>query len=169
MAHTHPSSIAAIADQPIYSMLVQFPIVCFALTLLTDLAYWWTGNLMWQNFSSWFLLIGLLVGVMAAIVGAIEASFSGAPALSYIWPYPIVGLIVLALAFVNSLVHAGDGWTAVVLWGPYLSALTVVAMVASYWARPGLCAEMPDRRSGTFVRPSLTGISSLAIRMRHNG
>jgi uncharacterized membrane protein len=56
MAHTHPPSTVAVAGQPIHSMIVQFPTVCFTLTLLTDIAYWQTGNLMWQNFSSWLLL-----------------------------------------------------------------------------------------------------------------
>jgi uncharacterized membrane protein len=33
-------------------------------------------------------------------------------------------LVILALAFANSLVHAGDGWTAVVPFGLALSAVT---------------------------------------------
>ena len=42
-------------------------------------------------------------------------------------------VIVLALAFLNSLVHAGDGWTAIIPWGITLSAVTVVVMIISDW------------------------------------
>jgi uncharacterized membrane protein len=39
----------------------------------------------------------------------------------------------LALAFLNNLVHAGDGWTAIVPWGIVLSAATVLAMIVVGW------------------------------------
>ncbi len=52
MASLHPQSTAAIAGHPIHAVLVPFPIVCFTLVLLTDIAYWQTSNLMWQNFSA---------------------------------------------------------------------------------------------------------------------
>ena len=104
----------------------------FTLSLLTDIAYWNTANLMWQNFSSRLLFVGLLFGTLAAIAGIIDFLFypttrSPGPA----WPHAIGSLIVLVLAFINSLVHAGDGWTAVVPWGLILSAATLVVMVVS--------------------------------------
>ena len=49
------------------------------------------------------------------------------------WPHAIGSIVVLALALLNSLVHAGDGWTAVVPWGLALSAVTVVVMMATCW------------------------------------
>jgi uncharacterized membrane protein len=134
MAHTHPPYTAAIAGQSIYSTLVQFPVVCFTLTLLTDLAYWQTENLMWHNFSSWLLFAGLVFGAVAAIVGIIEFLLSSRMrARGPVWPHVISSLIVLALAFFNSLVHAGDGWTGVVPWGLTLSAVTVVLMIVNGW------------------------------------
>lgn len=134
MAHTHPPSIAAVAGQPIHSMLVQFPVVCFTLTLLTDLAYWRTANLLWQNFSSWLLFAGLVFGAFAALAGIVDFFFRpSVRAYASSWPHAIGSLIVLALALLNSFVHAGDGWTAVVPWGLVLSAATVVVMVVSDW------------------------------------
>jgi uncharacterized membrane protein len=134
MAHTHPPSTAAIAGQPIHSVLVQFPVVCFTLALLTDLAYWQTANVMWQNFSAWLLFAGLIFGALAAIAGIIDffvrsSVRSSRPA----WPHAVGSLIVLTLALVNSFVHAGDGWTAVVPWGLALSVATVIVMVISDW------------------------------------
>jgi len=53
-------------------MLVPFPIACFVGTLMTDLAYWKTAEMMWADFSAWLLLAGLVVGVLAAIAGLID-------------------------------------------------------------------------------------------------
>ena len=100
---------------------------CFFLALLTDLAYWASANLMWQNFSSWLLLAGLLIGGVAAIVWIVGLFVNDAPARW--WP-SILWLAVLLLALLNSLVHAGDGWTGVMPWGLALSALTFCLMVA---------------------------------------
>lgn len=133
MAHTHPPSTVAIAGQPIHSMLVQFPIVCFTLTLFTDLVYWRAENLMWHNFSSWLLFAGLIFGVLAAIAGILDFFRSSVRANRPAWPHAIGSLIVFALALLNSLVHAGDGWTAIVPWGLALSAATVIVMIVSDW------------------------------------
>jgi uncharacterized membrane protein len=116
MAHTHPPSTAVIAGQPIHSMLVQFPVVCFTLALFTDLAYWRTENLMWHNFSSWLLFAGLIFGVLAAVAGIIDFFRPNVRTNRTGWLHAIGRLIVFALALLNSLVHAGDGWTAIVPW-----------------------------------------------------
>ena len=44
----------------IYIMLVQFPVVCFTLALLTDIVYWQTSHLMWTEFSAWLLFVGIV-------------------------------------------------------------------------------------------------------------
>ena len=124
-----------VGPHPTVVMLVQFPFVCFALTLLTDIAYWQTGNLLWQHFSEWLLLAGLVFGGLSVIAGALDFLLrrdirSSGPS----WPYALVGgLLVLVIAFVNSLVHAGDGWTGVVPYGLVLSFLTVAVMAVTDW------------------------------------
>lgn len=134
MAFPHPPSTAAIAGHPMHATLVPFPIVCFTLTLLTDIAYWQTSYLMWQHFSEWLLLAGLVFGALAALAGAVDLLFRReVRAQGPAWPHAIGGVVVLCLAFVNSLVHAGDGWTAVVPYGLILSAATVVVMAVTDW------------------------------------
>ena len=127
-------STAAIAGHPIHAMLVPFPIVCFTLALIADIAYWRTSNLMWLEFSAWLLLAGIVFGVLAAVFGAID--FFARPeirSLKPAWPHAIGNLISLILAFFNNLVHTADGWTAVVPWGLTLSALTVLVMLVTGW------------------------------------
>jgi uncharacterized membrane protein len=130
----HPQSTATIAGHPIHTMLVPFPIVCFTLALVTDIAYWRTSYLMWQEFSAWLLLTGITFGVAAAIFGTIDfLANREIRAQRPAWPHLIGNAAVLILAFFNNLVHAGDGWTAVVPWGLILSALTVLVMVVTGW------------------------------------
>jgi uncharacterized membrane protein len=138
MAHVHTPVAAATTGQPVHSMLAQFPIVCFALTLLTDIAYWRTSHLMWLEFSSWLLFAGLVFGALALVAGLIEFFFrSDLRGSAAAW-HAIGGVIVLALAFLNSLVHARDGWTAVVPWGLTLSAVTVIAIIVTEWSARAL-------------------------------
>lgn len=134
MHRLHSSAPAAIARHPIHATLAPFPIVCFTLTLLTDIAYWRTSNLMWQYFSEWLLLAGLVFGALAALAGAVDFLFRPevrAPRPA--WPHAVGSVIVLVLAFVNSLVHAADGWTGVVPYGLVLSAVTVLVMGVTDW------------------------------------
>jgi uncharacterized membrane protein len=134
MNRLHPTAAAAIARHPIHATLVPFPIVCFTLALLTDIAYWRTSNLMWQYFSEWLLLAGLVFGVLAALAGAVDFLFRRevrAPGPA--WPHAVGGVIVLVLAIVNSFVHAADGWTGVVPYGLVLSAATVLVMAVTDW------------------------------------
>lgn len=124
----------AIAGHPIHPMLVPFPIACFTLALLTDIAYWRTSNLMWLHFSEWLLFAGLVLGVVAAVAGAIDfLASSEIRAQAPAWPHAIGNLIALILAFVNNLVHTGDGWTAVMPYGLILSALTVLILLVTGW------------------------------------
>jgi uncharacterized membrane protein len=134
MSSLHPQSTAAIAGQPIHAALVPFPIACFWLVLATDLAFWSTSHLMWQHFSEWLLLAGLVFGALAALAGVVDLLFRReVRARRPAWPHAIGGVIVLCLAFVNSFVHAADGWTGVVPWGLALSAATVLVMVLTNW------------------------------------
>lgn len=138
MAHAHPHPTVVIGGHPFHTMLGQFPVVCFTLTLFTDVTYWRTSNLIWQYFSAWLLLAGLVFGALAVIVALIEFLVRPVRARGPAWIYAIGSAIVLALAIVNSFVHAADGWTSVVPWGLTLSAVTVVLMIVTGWFGRGL-------------------------------
>jgi uncharacterized membrane protein len=134
MYRQHSPAPAAIARHPLHATLVPFPIVCFTLTLLTDIAYWQTSNLMWLQFSQWLLLTGLVFGAVAAIAGVADFLLRREARTSrQAWVHAVGGVIVLVLAFINSLVHTADGWTAVVPNGLILSAATVLVMALTDW------------------------------------
>ena len=56
----NPKSTLQIAGHPIHPMLIPFPIACFVLTLLSDIALWRTGHDFWAAASLWLLGIGLI-------------------------------------------------------------------------------------------------------------
>ncbi len=112
----------------LHDAFASFPIACFTLVLITDVLYWQTANLLWQNFSAWLLFAGLVGGGLALVVDivAVIARRGRSPAALL-----LLDVLVLVAAFVNSLVHARDGWTGVVPLGLALSALTVVLMLVA--------------------------------------
>ncbi|MHC2569438.1 DUF2231 domain-containing protein [Rhizobium leguminosarum] len=111
------------AAYPIQSLFVPFPFVCFTLALATDIAFWQSGNVMWQNFSAWLLFAGLMMGLLGIIAGLMDLMRPRTRPLRPPFLSSRLYLIILALALANSLVHAGDGWTAVVPYGLALSAV----------------------------------------------
>ncbi len=123
------SSARDSAAYPYQAVFIPFPFVCFTLALLTDLAYWQTANLMWVNFSAWLLFAGLVFGAVGLIAGLLDLVRPRTrplrPGLLVILLY----LVILALAIFNSLLHAGDGWTAIVPFGLATSAVTFVLMI----------------------------------------
>jgi uncharacterized membrane protein len=128
----HPT--AHVGAYPIHPMLVPFPIACFIGTLLTDITYWRTAEMMWADFSAWLVTVGVILGCIAAIVGAIDflsnrAIRTQAPA----WPPVIGNLVALVLAILNMFVHSRDAWTSVVPWGLTLSAITVAVVLVTGW------------------------------------
>ncbi|ACE94684.1 UNVERIFIED_ORG: putative membrane protein [Rhizobium esperanzae] len=114
------------AAYPIQSLFIPFPFVCFTLALATDIAFWQSGNLLWQDFSAWLLFAGLVFGGLAILVGVFDLLRPRTQPLRPTFLSTLLYLLILVLAVANSLVHAGDGWTAVVPFGLGLSAVTFV-------------------------------------------
>jgi uncharacterized membrane protein len=113
-----------------YRFLVSFPIACFSLTVLSDIAYWQTSNLLWLHFSEWLLFAGLVFGFLAALMAVANVLiWKTAPS----WIATIGWVVVFLLAVLNSFIHTADGWTAVVPYGMTVSFVTVVLMLIAGW------------------------------------
>ena len=132
--HENLGSTAQIAKHPIHPMLVPFPIVCFVGTLITDIAYYATANMIWADFSAWLVTVGVIMGVLAAIAGLID--FLGnrlIRAQRPAWPHVLGNILVLVLATFNVFVHGRDAWTSVVPIGMILSAIVVLILPVTGW------------------------------------
>ena len=130
MTYVQTLTSRPLAANSIHAFLQSFPVSCFTLTVLTDLAYMQTLNLLWLHFSEWLLLAGLVfgsLGLLARLVDYVVRKVRPS------WPAVIGGVVVLLLATLNSFIHTADGWTAVVPYGLMLSILTVLAMIATAW------------------------------------
>jgi uncharacterized membrane protein len=115
-------------------MLVPVPIVCFVGALLTDITYFVTAEMMWADFSAWLLVVGVIMGVLAAIAGLVDfLSNRLIRAQPPAWPHLIGNLVVLVLAFFNALIHTRDAWTSVVPIGLILSIVTVLILPITGW------------------------------------
>ncbi|HET9813190.1 MAG TPA: DUF2231 domain-containing protein [Sphingomicrobium sp.] len=124
-----------IVDHPIFAMLLPIPIVCFVGAVITDLAYQGSnGNLLWVNFSSWLIAAGLLFGAIAAVVALIDLLRGVAGARGGAgWACFLLLLAAWIVELVNALIHARDGWTAVVPLGLTLSVIGAVLILVSGW------------------------------------
>jgi uncharacterized membrane protein len=129
-----PQSTARIAGHPIHPMLVPIPIVCFIGALLTDIAYAVSADMMWADFSSWLLLVGLIGGALAGIAGLTDLLANRLiRAQPPAWPHAIGNMVVLVLSFFNLLIHTRDAWTSVVPAGLILSIIVVLILPFTGW------------------------------------
>src|SRR6218665_3673567 len=88
---------------PLQRLFVPIAFVSLALTLATDVLFWQTANLMWQNFSAWLLFAGLIGGAIAIIAGIIDLLRPSTRLLRPRLPEILGFLVILALAVLNSL------------------------------------------------------------------
>ncbi len=119
----------AIARHPILSLLLPIPIVCFVGALLTDLSYVNSGgNFLWINFSSWLITAGLVFGGIAIVILIVDAIRGSVSWLAFL----AVGA-AWVVEFLNALIHARDGWSAVVPTGLILSIIGVLLILVGGW------------------------------------
>jgi uncharacterized membrane protein len=115
--------------RPLHSLLASFSAAYFAGALVTDLVYWQMPDVMWERFSIWLIMAGLVMAglaVLAYIVNSLAGRRRrGAPA----WPRLAGYALAICLAVISAFVHSRDGYTAVVPSGLMLSASVVIVLL----------------------------------------
>src|ERR1700688_5057075 len=56
----------------IHKMPVAFSVAYFSAALVTDLVYWHTTNVMWERFSIWLIVAGLILAGIAVIAYLVD-------------------------------------------------------------------------------------------------
>ena len=116
--------------RPMHKMLVSFSAAYFTGALVTDLAYWQTPDVMWERFSIWLIVAGLVMAGLATIAYTIDLAGRrriDRPAR----PRAVGYALAVLLALINAFVHSRDGYTAVVPTGLMLSGLVVVVLLVT--------------------------------------
>src|SRR5690625_5524736 len=95
---------------PVHAVFLAGVIPLFAGALLSDIAYFRTYEIQWQNFASWLLAGGLVmagVALVFAFAGLAPARRTPARAL-----YLVVLAVTWIIGFFNALHHARDAWAS---------------------------------------------------------
>jgi uncharacterized membrane protein len=128
----NPRSTAQIAGHPIHPMLISFPIACFVLTLVSDIAFWRTGHDFWASASLWLLGIGLIMAALAAVAGFADVlSDSQIRNLNDAWLHAGGNVLAVVLELYNWYMRYQGG--AVVPTGLVLSLVVVAILLFTGW------------------------------------
>ena len=118
--------------RPIHKMLVSFSAAYFAAALVTDLVYWRIPDVLWERFSIWLIVAGLIMAGLAAIAYVIDLA-TGRQIDMPAWPRVVGYVLAVLLSLMNAFIHSRDGYTAVVPTGLMLSGLVIVVLLLTAW------------------------------------
>jgi uncharacterized membrane protein len=130
--HGHPRSTARIGDHPIHPMLVSFPIVLFIGTLVTDIVFLSTDNVMWAIASRYLLGVGIIMAALAAIAGLTDffgdKRIQGSDAIKHM----LANVTAVVLEIINFFVrlHSDSAIRGI---GIVLSVIVVLILLYSGW------------------------------------
>jgi uncharacterized membrane protein len=138
-------STATPLGRPIHKMLVSFSAAYFAGALVTDLVYWRMPDVMWERFSIWLIVAGLVLAGLATIAYVIDL-VTDRQIDRPTFPRVVGYALAVLLSLINAFVHSRDGYTAIVPAGLTLSGLIVVVLLLT--ARVGTALANRSRVGG---------------------
>jgi uncharacterized membrane protein len=115
--------------RPVHSVLASFSAAYFAGALVTDAVYWQMPDVMWERFSIWLIMAGLVMAGLAVFAYVVNTLAGRRRQSSPTWPRLVGYALAVFLALINAFVHSRDGYTAVVPTGLMLSAGVVVVLL----------------------------------------
>jgi uncharacterized membrane protein len=131
--------------RPIHGMPASFSAAYFSAALVTDFIYWRVPNVMWERFSIWLIVAGLILAGIAVIAYLIDLA-RGRKVARPAWPRVVGYALAVVLSLANAFVHSRDGYTAVVPTGLMFSGLVVVVLVLT--ALAGMASASRSRVGG---------------------
>jgi len=130
----HPQSTAQVAGHPVHPMLIPFPIACFVLAFISDLAFWSSSRDFWADASLWLLGVGLITAALAAVVGLIDVMGDDRIRnLSDTWLHAGGNVVAVLIELYNWYSRYQYGKEAIVPTGLILSLLVVVILLFTGW------------------------------------
>jgi uncharacterized membrane protein len=111
-----PRSPGKADRRSLHEMLTPFPVAYFTGAFVTDLAYWQSANVMWERFSVWLIVAGLIAAIFVALAAIIDlVRGQQKPAWAHASAYVFAILLSMMNVFVHSRLHrrCADGPDAV--------------------------------------------------------
>src|ERR1700730_6096518 len=127
MGEANSRSIPELRGRPFHKVPALFSAAYFAGALVTDLVYWQMPDVMWERFSIWLIVAGLIMAGLDTAAYAIDV-LGRRRIVRPAWPRAIGYALATLMALMNAFVHSRDGYTAVVPTGLILSALVIVVL-----------------------------------------
>jgi uncharacterized membrane protein len=137
LGDTDLSSAATPRVRPLHKILASFSAAYFTGALITDLVYWQIPDVLWERFSIWLIVAGLVMAGLTVIAYAIDLA-SGRQIDRPAWPRVVGYILTILLSLMNAFIHSRDGYTAVVPTGLTLSGLVIVVLLLTSWAGAAL-------------------------------
>ena len=142
-----PATVQAYAPHPIHGMLGAYPLAFFTAALLTDIAYAETAQMHWANFSVWLITGGIVMGLLAAAAGIVDAIVTrGTRRRTSSRLHSILTIVTFVLAIINGFIHSRDAWTSVVPTGLILSGITAILVLVTSWLGYAAAGHAPEGR-----------------------
>lgn len=130
----NPRSTAQVAGHPIHPMVIAFPIACFVLAFVSDIAFYATSNQFWATASFWLLSVGLITAAVAAATGLVEVfGDNRVRDLSDTRVHAVSNGIALLITLYNWYSRFEHGSSAVVPTGMVLSGIVVLVLMFAGW------------------------------------
>jgi uncharacterized membrane protein len=120
--------------RPLHSTLASFSAAYFVGALVTDLVYWQMPDVMWEWFSIWLIMAGLVMAGLAVVAYVINTLARRRRRGGTTWPRLLGFALAVLLAVINAFIHSRDGYTAVVPNGLMLSAGVVIVLLLAEFA-----------------------------------
>ena len=130
----NPKSTAQIAGHPVHPMLIPFPIACFVLAFISDLAFWKTINDFRASASLWLLGIGLIMAALAAVMGLTDVlGDDQVRNISDAWLHAGGNVVAVVIELYNWYSRYEHGKDAIVPTGVILSLVVVLILLFTGW------------------------------------
>ncbi|MHC9084617.1 DUF2231 domain-containing protein [Luteimonas sp. RIT-PG2_3] len=124
----------AILGHPIHPMLVVYPTAFLSMAFVTDLVFLWLQVGFWAQVSYWLCVAGLVLGVLAGCVGAIDVlTIRSVRRHVSAWSHAVAAVMLLALAAAGVWLRHPDPEAAVWPWGLLQSAATTTMAMVAGW------------------------------------
>ncbi|MEW6496943.1 MAG: DUF2231 domain-containing protein [Cyanobacteriota bacterium] len=128
-----PSTVA-IAGHPLHPALITFPIGLLVMAPVSDIAYWFLGDVFWARASFWLIVAGLVTGLVAAITGLLDFIRIGRVRKHTAgWAHMYANVTALVLTAINLGLRLGDPVESILFTGLILSVIVAALLGISGW------------------------------------